>query len=260
MIAITPITAFNDNYHWLIHNDSSAIVIDPGDPHVVDHYLLENSLQLVAILITHHHWDHIDGVEQLKTKYSAKVFGPDTHKIANIDVTCIEAQKIYIEQLELTFQVLSVPGHTLDHIAYFAPSTSAHFNLLFCGDTLFSGGCGRLFEGTPEQMWHSIQKLMALPESTQVYPAHEYTLDNLKFAQSVDPNNQELKNYTKQVQSLRKQGQPSLPTSIGVEKQVNPFMRVLEPSIIKFAQQQGNRLHLSQNDVFAAIRHSKDKF
>ena len=260
MIAITPIPAFSDNYLWLLDNGSDAIVVDPGDARVVDNYLTQKGLNLVAILVTHHHADHIGGVSQLKNRYNARVFGPANEPISQLDIRCREGDLVEIPELGLSFSVIDVPGHTAGHIAYFAAASTNNNNVLFCGDTLFSGGCGRLFEGTASQMWHSIQRLMDLPDDTLIHPAHEYTLSNLKFAEAVEPSNASLATYKKRVLKWRESGKPSLPALMATEKDINPFMRIKRTSVIEAAERRMAQTQMSEADVFGAIRHWKDTF
>ena len=260
MIAITPIPAFNDNYLWLIDNGSDAVVVDPGDGTAVQRYLQDNELNLVAILVTHHHADHTGGVIELKQWSHCRVYGPKSSNIAGLDITCQEGDSILIDELPLKLEVLEVPGHTLDHIAYFAAKNQEHKDLLFCGDTVFSGGCGRLFEGTAQQMWSSMSKIMTLPAETQLYPAHEYTQSNLTFARAVEPDNQNLLQYSHQVDELRRKNVPSLPTTLAVEKRINPFMRITENSVINAAKKQVSKALNDDAAVFASIRHWKDRF
>ncbi len=260
MLSIHPIPAFNDNYLWLIRYQNNAVVVDPGDAEAVENYLQSHQLCLTAILITHHHHDHTGGVKQLKATHHCRVYGPDSAKISDIDVLCQPSSTCNPDGLPISFNVIDVPGHTLDHIAYFASQSDLLDNTLFCGDTLFSAGCGRLFEGTPQQMWYSIQKLMALPDSTQIYPAHEYTTANLKFAAAVEPDNSKISDYRCIVDKLRADNKPSLPTILKLEKQVNPFMRVEEPSVIQAAKNRLGKMSVETVEVFAEIRHWKDSF
>lgn len=260
MISITPIPAFNDNYLWLIHDENKAVVVDPGDPDPINRFLKQNNLNLVAILITHHHRDHTGGLLALKNRYNCRVIGPLNESIEGVDIRCQQDDLIAIDELKLSFKVIDVPGHTAGHIAYFAAKAEHHENLLFCGDTLFSAGCGRLFEGTASQMWHSISKLMALPDDTQIYPAHEYTLSNIEFALSVEPGNQALIDYNEKSKSLRNNNIPTLPAILATEKAINPFMRVQQPSVIKMAESRSKDINLSDSEVFAVIRHWKDTF
>lgn len=252
-----PIPAFTDNYIWtLVNADSSqACVVDPGDAAPVIAYLESNSLQLSHILITHHHPDHTGGLQALAGKYQAKVFGPDNPGIKGITDHLREGDRISVWQHE--FQVLEVPGHTLDHIAYVNLTTSPP--VLFCGDTLFAAGCGRLFEGTPEQMFRSLEKLRKLPADTRVYCTHEYTMANLKFAAAAEPDNDELKQRIAREQAKRDKGQVTLPSSIALELETNPFLRCQSNSIKKQLQQ--NQLQAEDPvSVFAALRSWKDNF
>lgn len=260
MIAITSIPAFNDNYLWLIHDDKYAIVVDPGDSKPILEVLEQLNLDLISILITHHHGDHCGGIVALKQKYNCPVWGPANEKIELVDHPCTQNSTIDITLLNLKFQVLSVPGHTSGHIAYFLANSDYSHNVLFPGDTLFSAGCGRLFEGTAKQMWHSIEKIMQLPEDTHIYPAHEYTLANLKFAVEVEPCNTLLSEYLNHVKHLRKIGIPSLPSNLALEKKINPFMRITKQSIIRAAETRSKKTALNNADVFSIIRQWKDSF
>jgi hydroxyacylglutathione hydrolase len=264
MITITPISAFNDNYIWLVNDQKNAIVIDPGDPNVVSNYLEQKQLNLVGILITHHHQDHTGGVKQLLDRYSCPVWGPKDDPVQLLDFQCTQGDIVEIGLLGIKLQVLSVPGHTKGHIAYYLESSSSTPNALFCGDTLFSGGCGRLFEGTAKQMWHSLQKLANLPGETLVCAAHEYTLSNLAFALEIEPNNQNLIDYHNRVKQLRHKNRPSLPSTIGLELEINPFMRVSQIGVINAAKKRSLSLAKSNNvhdwEVLAIIRQAKDIF
>ncbi|MET1254671.1 hydroxyacylglutathione hydrolase [Aliikangiella maris] len=260
MIAITPIQAFNDNYFWAVHNKKEAIIVDPGDAEPVKQFLTDNQLNLKSILITHHHWDHTNGVETLKSLSGATVYAPKSTKITVADIRCQDGDEITLLDGSLQLRIIEVPGHTLDHIAYFSAKNAQHANLLFPGDTLFSGGCGRVFEGTPTQMWQSLQKLASLPEDTLIYSAHEYTLSNLAFAKSVEPGNLQIHQHIKKVEQLRKQHQPSLPTVLGTEKAINPFLRAEIQQVIEFAQSQENQQPLTPSAVFKIIRQCKDNF
>jgi hydroxyacylglutathione hydrolase len=262
MLNVTPIPAFSDNYLWLISYQNYAVIVDPGDAKPVIDYLEKHQLKLVAILITHHHADHTGGVSELKSRYNARVFGPEDDPVKHLDHTCKQGDNLEIAELSSQFEVLSVPGHTLGHIVYFLPqSASNQSNRLFCGDTVFSGGCGRLFEGSPAQMLDSMKKIMALPADTLLYPAHEYTLDNLKFAKAVEPKNQAIWDYESQVEALRKQNKPSLPTKLSLELSINPFMRFEQAGIISAAQNlSGKNQVASDVEVFTIIRSYKDSF
>ena len=255
-ITINFIPIFNDNYIWLIINsiEKKAIAIDPGDANPLLHYLQSNQLDLAAILITHHHSDHTQGISALKREFSIPVYGPKNEQITGLTHKVEEGDRIHIPAFDRVFHVLNIPGHTLDHIAYTLPG------LLFCGDTLFSAGCGRLFEGTAQQMYHSLQKLAALPDKTDVFCAHEYTLQNLKFAQVVEPNNQWIQNKIRQVSALRQDNRPTLPSRINEEKRINPFLRCEVADVIEAV---GKWAGLKLDDpvqVFKYLREWKDGF
>ncbi|WP_196137425.1 hydroxyacylglutathione hydrolase [Aliikangiella sp. G2MR2-5] len=260
MFSITPVPAFNDNYLWVLHNSKHALVVDPGDPVPVIRYLTEKNLKLCAILITHHHADHTGGMAKLSNEYKCPTYGPENDPVANLDHALVNGNTIEIPELELGFNILGVPGHTLGHIAYYSDSATLPGPILFCGDTLFSGGCGRLFEGSPEQMWDSLQKLRALPDSTQVFPAHEYTLANLKFAQAVEPKNKKLADYLIKAQQTRLLGNPTLPSTIELEKQINPFLRVNEDTVKMAAELHSGHSQLESTEIFSVIRQWKDNF
>jgi hydroxyacylglutathione hydrolase len=254
---LIPLPAFQDNYLWLLHNGRSALVVDPGDAQPVLQHLQRDGLQLEAILVTHHHPDHIGGVDALRDATGAKVWGPARERIPEPLTRLAEGD--FVTVLGLRFEVLDVPGHTAGHIAYYCPGVDGA-PLLFCGDTLFSGGCGRLFEGTPAQMLASLDKLAALPGNTQVCCTHEYTLSNLKFARAVEPGNGELINYLQRCQELRQRDLPTLPTSIEREKQINPFLRTRLPGVTKAAREFNGAAPDDEVAVFAAIRQWKNEF
>ena len=256
MFKIIPIPAFDDNYLWLLHDGQRALVVDPGDPAPVLRTLAEQHLTLDTILVTHHHQDHTGGVAELHSKTSAKVYGPATENIPKPYEPLAEGHSV--ATLGLNFQVIDVPGHTAGHIAYFCPDVNGK-PLLFCGDTLFSGGCGRLFEGTPAQMLASLDKLAALPGNTVVCCTHEYTLSNLRFAVAVDPANTELADYQAHCKALREQNKPTLPTSIAKELLINPFLRTRQPALTTSARQFDAAAH-DETTVFAAIRQWKNQF
>lgn len=218
---LIPVPAFSDNYIWLLVKDDKAWAVDPGEATPVFKYLREKSLSLSGILLTHHHPDHTGGVAELLQQYHVPVYGPE-HSPAG---ALISHPLQHDDDITLgdiaTFSVITIPGHTLDHIAFY----SAAEKILFCGDTLFSGGCGRVFEGTYEQMYHSLLKLAALPDDTIVCCAHEYTLSNLRFAHFIEPYNYDIIEYQKRCESLREKNQPTLPSTIAQEKKVNPFLR-----------------------------------
>jgi hydroxyacylglutathione hydrolase len=253
---LLPLPAFTDNYIWLLHDCHKAIVVDPGDAQPVLSALQQYGLQLDAILVTHHHADHVGGVDVLREATGARVWGPARERIPE-PLRRLNHGDTVVE-LGLTFSVMDVPGHTSGHIAYFCQSMDGA-PLLFCGDTLFSGGCGRLFEGTPAQMLASLDSLAALPGNTRVCCTHEYTLSNLKFARTVEPGNAELTQYSAWCEAQRSKGQPTLPSSIARELQINPFLRTRQPAIVAQAVARQAE-EWDEVAVFAAIREWKNKF
>ncbi|MBF7730701.1 hydroxyacylglutathione hydrolase [Pseudomonas sp. N040] len=259
MIQIEALPAFTDNYLWLLqdHQRKVCAIVDPGDARPVLQWLdAHPGWTLSDIVVTHHHPDHIGGVAELKAATGARVLGPALESIPLRDVALEDNQQVEI--LGLDWQILHVPGHTLGHIAYYHADPVRP--LLLCGDTLFAGGCGRLFEGTAEQMHHSLSRLAALPEQTLVYCTHEYTLSNLRFACAVEPDNPALAARFSEVTRLRESNQITLPTSIAVEKSTNPFLRSDSPAVRQAAARQTGNEALSASAVFAAIRSWKDRF
>ena len=256
MLTLIPVPAFTDNYLWLLHDGQRALVVDPGDAAPVQRALTKLSLELDTILITHHHADHTGGVDELRRTTGAKVYGPAAEKIPKPYTALKEDDTA--TALGLNFQVIDVPGHTAGHIAFYTPDVN-NKPLLFCGDTLFSGGCGRLFEGTPAQMLVSLDKLAALPGATVVCCTHEYTLSNLRFAVAVDPANADLANYQAHCIELRAHNLPTLPTSIAQELLINPFLRTRQPALISSARHFDAAAD-GDTSVFAAIRQWKNQF
>ncbi|MFT5603542.1 MAG: hydroxyacylglutathione hydrolase [Paracoccaceae bacterium] len=256
MIHIEPISAFSDNYIWCLYNDAGdAVLVDPGDAVPVEAFLASRALVLSGILITHHHFDHVGGLEQLLQKRSIPVFGPP-ESAPQINQALADGD--HAQLLGIDFEVLSVPGHTLDHIAYLAKAESPP--LLFCGDTLFAGGCGRLFEGTPEQMHHSLSKLQSLPAATQMYCAHEYTLANLRFAQAVEPDNIALAERLAADTARRDKNIPTVPSTIALERATNPFLRSHVDEVRNSASDYASMKFDDDVATFAAVRHWKDQF
>lgn len=255
MLQIIPIPAFKDNYIWLLQNAASqCAVVDPGDASPVLHYLAKYQLQLTAILLTHHHVDHCGGVANLLEHFTVPVYGPARESIKTITQAVHDGSAVVLPELASSFQVLDIPGHTSGHIAYYG------HGILFCGDTLFLAGCGRLFEGTAEQMYHSLCTLAALPDDTQVYCAHEYTLANLTFARVVEPDNLAIVQRIKQVELQRSANQSSIPATLAVEKTTNPFLRCHLPSIKRAAEDFAAQPLDKPVEVFRAIRQWKDNF
>ena len=256
MLSVLTVSAFNDNYLWIIHDGVHAAVVDPGDAAPILDALKEHKLTLVAILLTHHHSDHVGGVAQLLQQYKVPVLAPRNDPIANVTQPLDEGDIVTIPELELTLSVLEVPGHTLGHIAYVA----AEQGWLFCGDTLFAGGCGRLFEGTPKQMLSSLDKLAALPDDTKVYCAHEYTISNLRFALAAEPGNAALSARFELEQAKRDKNIPTVPSNIRLEKSTNPFLRAREPAIAQQLIADGRAKDTDPVTVFAALREWKNNF
>ncbi len=248
--------AFTDNYIWMLHDGTDAVVIDPGDAEPVLAALDEQHLTLAAILVTHHHGDHVGGVEALRDRLRGPVYGPRAESIPTPFVPLGDGDTVDV--LGLHFRVLEVPGHTAGHIAYFTPGRNGA-PMLFCGDTLFSAGCGRLFEGTPRQMHESLERLAALPGDTRVCCAHEYTLSNLKFARAVEPHNAEIARYAADCEAARAAGRPTLPSRIALERTINPFLRCGVPEVIASARTQG-ATSADGTEVFAALRRWKNEY
>ena len=255
-LLITPIPAFTDNYFWLLERDGRAAVVDPGDAAPVTRTLEARGLKLAAILITHHHMDHIGGLPALKAAYDFPVYGPaaEAGQIPGLTRLLREGDRVHLGELAVELTAWEVPGHTLGHIAYIAN------DFVLCGDTLFSAGCGRLFEGTPPQMHRSLSRLASLPARTRVYCTHEYTLANLAFAAAVEPGNARLRDEIARVRAVRAQGQPSLPSTIGHEREVNPFLRAGDPAVAAAARQHAGQALAGDAEVFAALRRWKDGF
>ncbi len=253
-IKIQPIPAFNDNYIWLISWPGTpyAAIVDPGDARPVIEALDRLSLVPVAILITHHHWDHTRGISDLLKRYPMPVYGPASETIPGLTHGLKQDDRVSLPEIGLDLSVLDVPGHTRGAIAFYGNGA------LFCGDTLFTAGCGRVFEGTPEQMHASLARLTALPEQTQVYCGHEYTVANLRFAEVVEPANPDIQARLREVMALRAGGLPTVPASMAVEKSTNPFLRSDNPVVIKAAEQFAAARLQTGAQVFATVRRWKD--
>ncbi len=253
---IIPIPAFNDNYIWLGYDPQTkqCFVVDPGDAKPVLKTLAQLELNLSEILITHHHDDHTGGVKELVELTHATVYGPANSKYEGITVGLADGNSINLASVKKSFQILAVPGHTLDHIAY------CNEELVFCGDTLFSAGCGRLFEGTADEMYLSLTKLAHLPPNTLVYCAHEYTMANLKFSATVEPRNLFVQNHIKKISALRSKNLPSLPSTIGDELQINPFLRCQSLEIIENIKEKFHVSIIEPSCIFKELRKWKDNF
>lgn len=257
MIKIDALPAFSDNYIWLLQDleRRHCAVVDPGDAAPVEAWLAANpGWQLTDIMVTHHHFDHVGGIERLKSISGARVLGPANEQIPGRDLALSEGDQAEI--LGHYFDIYAVPGHTLGHIAY----VQRQQHWLFCGDTLFAAGCGRLFEGTPAQMHASLQRLAALPEQTQVFCTHEYTLSNLRFALAVEPDNLQIRQRFEHVSQQREAGEISLPSSIAIERSTNPFLRSAQPTVKNMIEQREGADNRSEVEVFAALRAWKDNF
>jgi hydroxyacylglutathione hydrolase len=258
MPSIIAIPAFKDNYIWMIRDGARAAAVDPGDAAPVQAWLAREGVTLAAILNTHHHADHVGGNRALLMHTPVPVFGPARETIPGCDHPLREGDVVALPGMAATFNVLDVPGHTAGHIAYVGDMGDGA--ALFCGDTLFAGGCGRLFEGTPADMHASLMKLAALAPATRVYCAHEYTLANLAFAAAVEPANPALALRTMNAQTQRAAGVPTVPSTLAIERATNPFLRASEPAVRASAERQAGRALASPVEVFAAVRAWKDGF
>lgn len=256
MPSVSFVTALQDNYIWIILSDNRrhAIVIDPGVAEPVRLFLQRQGLQLSAILLTHHHPDHINGVADLVAHYRCPVYGMHREELPWISHTVNYHNKILVENFHFALEVISVPGHTRDHVAYY------HKSALFCGDTIFAGGCGRLFEGTARQLFESINLLSRLPDDTRIYCAHEYTQNNLQFAQLIEPDNAELIQRLSQTRQLRQQKLPTVPSSLKVERQTNPFLRCHLAQVRKRVAELTDQPLANSEITFARLRRLKDQW
>ncbi len=253
---IIPLPAFRDNYIWLLHEDRHAVVVDPGDAVPVRQYLAGQGLRLAAILVTHHHPDHVGGLAELLAAATVPVFGPAAENIEGVTRPVAEGDTVRLDELGVELSVLDIPGHTSGHVAYYAAGLGA----VFCGDTLFSAGCGRLFEGTPPQLAASLAKLAALPDETRVYCTHEYTLSNLAFARVAEPDNAERDEWASRCEALRAANQPTLPSTIGREKAINPFLRCDRPGVVRAVAARAGTAPRDPIACLAALRAWKDVF
>src|SRR5580698_247034 len=254
---VRPVRALSDNYIWLIESPAApaqVVAVDPGEAEPVIDELRRRNLKLAAILLTHHHPDHIGGVPELLRLGRVPVIGPDDARIASKTRTVRDGEPCELPELGLGFKTLQVPGHTVSHIAFWGHGA------LFCGDTLFSAGCGRMFEGTPTQMNASLNRLRSLPPDTRMYCGHEYTAANLRFALTVEPANDAALEYQARVARLRADGVPSLPSTMGLENRVNPFLRCEVPAVVQAAEAHTGKSLNEPALVFGALRAWKDQF
>ncbi|MHB1084344.1 MAG: hydroxyacylglutathione hydrolase [Thiobacillus sp.] len=252
MLTLIPLPAFEDNYIWVLHDGHHAVAVDPGDPAPLIAYLDAHQLVLTAVLITHHHPDHTGGNTTLRQRYNCTIYAPENPRIPAITHTLHGGDSIDIAIPGLHFDVLATPGHTLDHISYVG------HGFLFCGDTVFGCGCGKLFEGDPAMMARSLDAILDLPDATRVCCAHEYTLSNIDFAKTIDSDNPALLERERCDRESRAHGRPTLPSTLGLEKITNPFLRFHDPDMTAFAARYLDRPHPDPAEVFGAIRAAKD--
>ena len=259
MIEILALHAFDDNYIWLLRAAGYVAVVDPGDAAPVLHHLEQSGDRLCAILATHHHGDHVGGVDELLDRFPVPVYGPALENIPGVTHPQSGGEHITLAELGVELEVIAVPGHTRGHIAYYGPSL-ATVGALFCGDTLFGAGCGRLFEGTPAQMQASLARLAVLPAPTSVYCAHEYTQSNLRFARAVEPNSIAVQRRSEDVARERAAGRATIPTTLRIELDTNPFLRWDAPEVRAAAASRLGRVPANAVETFAAIREWKNRF
>jgi len=254
MLKISYIQAYSDNYIWLIQTNEGNTLVDPGDAGPVQDFIQKEEIEIDDILITHHHFDHIGGLKTLKPLIKGSIIGPESKNINDLDYKVKDGETI--NTIGLKFYVIEIPGHTLDHIAFYSDTEK---DVLFCGDTIFSGGCGRVFEGTFQQMNDSINILSQLPKSTEIYCAHEYTLSNLIFAKQVEPKNDKLNDYYHEVIIMRENDISTIPTTLNRELQINPFLRVSNASLREsISDKLSDSVQLSDTEIFKFLRTWKD--
>ena len=253
MLSVEPIKAYTDNYIWLVSTNEGSIVVDPGESKEILNLVDSNKIDLKGVLITHHHYDHTNGLLDLTNKINLEVYGPK--KIEGINNIVKESDKFSL--IGIDFEVIEIPGHTLDHLAFY--SSNNKDPILFCGDTLFAGGCGRVFEGTFEQMFKSLKKISNYPKETKIFCGHEYTLSNLKFALEADEDNKQLADEYLNVKKLISSDIPSLPTNLNKELKVNPFLRCNEINIKNKVIDKFDIID-DELEIFTALRKWKDNF
>lgn len=254
MPAITPIPIYRDNYVWMIVQGSRCWLVDPGDGAPVIDYLRNHNLALEGVFITHKHWDHVDGLRALVAEFPAPVYGPGPDLVTGVSHTVSDGDRLAMGDLDLL--VIAIPGHTFEHLAYYAPSAGA----LFSGDTLFSAGCGRVFDGTIEDLFESLERIKSLPADTQIFAAHEYTLANLAFAATVEPDNEARDRYQQECLELRQRQLPTLPASLATERAINPFLRTDSKQIKQRVEAYFQTRCYSERELFRLLRRWKDTF
>lgn len=254
MLAIHAVPAFRDNYIWMLQDGAEAVAVDPGDDAPVEEFLRARGLRLAAVLATHHHADHVGGLPALAQRWKCPTFGPAREVEAGLTRRLAEGDRFHVPGVGIELETIDIPGHTAGHIAL------AGAGVLFCGDTLFACGCGRLFEGTPAQMVDSLAKLARLPAPTRIYCGHEYTLANIRFAEAVEPGNARLAERKARDEARRARGEPTLPSTMGEELETNPFLRCSVPEVIAAAERHAGRALGGPVEVFAEIRSWKNAF
>jgi len=254
MLHVWPVEVFSDNYVWILEREGAdrVVVVDPGDGEPVIAELEQRGLAVGTVLLTHHHHDHVGGLNRLIDRFHPAVSGSAADAVPGVDHPVGDGDVVALPDIELTLDVVGLPGHTANHLGYVGPQ------LAFVGDTLFAGGCGRLFEGTPEQMHGSLGRLAALMPATKVYCGHEYTLANLRFAMAVEPGNAALADRLRATEATRAAEQPTVPSTIGLELETNPFLRCSEPSVVAAAEAHAGRELAPGAEVLGVIRSWKD--